>query len=259
MLRSRVIPCLLIHKKGLVKTVGFKDSKYVGDPLNAVKIFNEKSVDEIMVLDIDASRNGSEPDYGLIERIASECRMPLCYGGGIDSLEKARKIIQLGVEKVAVSSAALSDMTLISKLSKVLGVQSVVVVLDVKKNMLGKYEIFTINGTKKFHLSLDDVLVKLQEVGVGELVINSINNDGTMKGYDFKLAGKVRAAVSCPLTILGGAGCYDDILALVEKFRIIGAAAGSLFVFKGSYKAVLIRYLDKSTREMVRKFPHPEE
>lgn len=259
MLRSRVIPCLLIHKKGLVKTVEFKDSKYVGDPLNAVKIFNEKSVDEIMVLDIDASRNGSEPDYGLIEKLASECRMPLCYGGGIDSLDKARKIIQLGVEKVAISSAALSDMTLISRLSEVLGLQSVVIVLDVKKNIFGRYEIFTINGTKKFHLSLDDVLLKLEELGVGELVINSINNDGMMKGYDFKLAERVRAAVSCPLTILSGAGCFEDILALVKKFRIIGAAAGSLFVFKGSYKAVLISYLDQSTREMVRNLSHPEE
>ena len=209
----------LIHKKGLVKTVGFKDSKYVGDPLNAVKIFNEKSVDEIMVLDIDASRYGSEPDYGLIERLASECRMPLCYGGGIDSLDKARKIIQLGVEKVAISSAALSDMTLISRLSKVLGLQSVVIVLDVKKNMFGRYEIFTINGTKKFHLSLDDVLLKLEELGVGELVINSINNDGMMKGYDFKLAEKVRAAVSCPLTILGGAACFRIFLRLLRNLE----------------------------------------
>ena len=221
MLRSRVIPCLLVHKKGLVKTVQFKNPKYVGDPLNAVKIFNEKAVDEIMVLDIDASRNSQEPNYGLIEKIASECRMPLCYGGGINSIDKAERIIQLGVEKVALSSAVISDMELIPKLSKRIGLQSVVVVLDIKKNIFGKYEIFTINGTKKFPLSLDDVLKKLDALGIGELVINSINNDGMMKGYDPELAQRVRDSVSCPLTVLGGVGCKEDIISLVKKRRAI--------------------------------------
>jgi imidazole glycerol-phosphate synthase subunit HisF len=259
MLRSRVIPCLLIHNKGLVKTVQFKNPKYLGDPLNAVKIFNEKAVDEIMVLDIDASKNDQEPDYGLIEKIAGECRMPLCYGGGINSVDMAEKIIQLGVEKVALSSAVLSDMDLIPKLSEHIGRQSVVVVLDIKKNILGKYEIFTNNGTKKFPLSFNDVLQKLNDLGIGELVINSISNDGMMKGCDFKLAQKVRSSVSCPITLLGGVGCKEDIVALVKRFRVIGVAVGSMFVFKGPYKAVLISYLDKSTRDMIGNISNHEE
>jgi cyclase len=253
MLRSRVSPCLLVHKKGLVKTVKFKEPKYVGDPINAVKIFNEKEVDELIVLDIDASITGSEPDYKMIENLANESRMPLCYGGGITTAEQAKKIIKLGVEKVAVSSSALSNSKLLTEMAEIIGRQSVVVVLDVKKNIFGSYEVYTHNGKKKAKKKLDIIIQELEEIGIGELVINSIDNDGVMKGYDMNLAEKVRHLSNVPLTILGGAGSSDDILKLVEKFKVIGASAGSLFVFKGRYKAVLINYLPQTILQKIRE------
>ncbi len=251
MLRSRIIPCLLIKDRGLTKTVKFGSGKYVGDPLNAVKIFNEKSVDELMVLDIDATTYGRDPDYDLIEKLANECRMPLCYGGGIKTVEQAKKIISLGVEKVAISSGLLSDFDLINELAEVIGRQSIVAVLDVKKRVFGGYDIYTSNGDKKFNLGLLEVLSILEEAGIGELVINSIDRDGTCEGYDMNLIDKVRSKISCPLTVLGGAGSQEDILELVKKYRIIGAAAGSIFVFKGIYKAVLINYLDSKIRHKI--------
>lgn len=242
MLRSRIIPCLLIHQKGLVKTVKFKNHKYVGDPINAVRIFNEKEVDELMVFDIDATVNNLSPNFDIIEKLANECRMPFCYGGGVKSVEHAKKIINLGAEKVAISSAVLENFSLCKKITKSIGVQSLVIVLDIKKNFFGKYEIFTNNGKKKINLKLKDVLIDLNSIGVGELVINSIDNDGNMKGYDIDLAKYVREIFNYPLTILGGAGSIQDIKKLIDKFNVIGAAAGSLFVFKGKYKAVLINY-----------------
>lgn len=248
MLRSRVIPCLLVHKKGLVKTVKFADPKYVGDPINAVKIFNEKEVDELIVLDIDASVNGTEPDYSLIEKLALECRMPLCYGGGVKNVEQARKIIELGVEKVALSSAAVENPSIISSIAAVVGRQSVVVVVDLKKSLLGGYTVCVHNGKKKVKGDLETLLRRLEECGAGEIVVNSIDNDGVMKGYDLKLVERTREAVSVPITVLGGAGSKDDILGLVDRFKVIGAAAGSLFVFKGVYKAVLINYLSQEEK-----------
>jgi len=251
MLRARVIPCLLIHNKGLVKTVKFSDAKYVGDPINAVKIFNEKEVDELVVLDIDATVNSREPDYSQIEKLAAECRMPLCYGGGIRSVEQARKIIELGVEKVALSNAAINDPQLVSAIANVIGRQSVVGVLDVKKSMFGGYSVYTHNGQRKVKADLVDLLARLEKSGLGEILINSIDNDGMMKGYDLKLAEKVREAVSVPITILGGAGSKQDVFDLINHFKVIGASAGSLFVFKGVYKAVLINYLSPEERRKV--------
>jgi len=254
MLRSRVIPCLLVHNNGLVKTVKFKDPKYVGDPINAVKIFNEKEVDELMVMDIDASVKRSEPDYQMIAHLAAECRMPLCYGGGVKTASQAQQIIQLGVEKVALSSAAIENPHLVAEIAELVGRQSVVVVLDIKKALFGGYDIYIHNAEKKVKKDLIDFVCQLEKLGVGELVINSIDNDGIMKGYDLKLVEKVREAVEMPITVLGGAGSADDILTLVEKYKVIGAAAGSLFVFKGVYKAVLINYLSEQNREKVEKY-----
>ena len=256
MLRSRVIPCLLIHKKGLVKTVKFRNPKYVGDPINAVKIFNEKEVDELMVLDIDASKDGREPDYDTIRYVANECRMPLCFGGGIKTLSQAQAIIKLGVEKVAISSGALNNPSVLKEIASTIGQQSVVIVLDVKKNLFGRYEIYTHNYTKKFKKGFNQVLNELEQIGIGELVINSIDRDGSQSGYDEDLAEYVRSIVTCPLTILGGAGSQDDILAIIKKFKIIGAAAGSLFVFKGTYRAVLISYLDKVIKDKIYRICH---
>ena len=243
MLRPRVIPCLLVHERGLVKTVGFKSPKYVGDPINAVKIFNEKEADELIVLDIDATVNGAEPDYKMIANLAAECRMPLCYGGGVRSAAQAKKIIALGVEKVALSAAAIDAPNLITQIADEIGRQSVVVVLDVKKRMLSKeYDVFTHNGKKNTKRSVIEVATQVEALGVGEIVINSIDNDGQMKGYDLVLAKKMRDAVNIPITFLGGAGSLDDIGALIRTCGVVGASAGSLFVFKGVYKAVLINY-----------------
>ena len=250
MLRSRIIPCLLIQNKGLVKTVNFKDPKYVGDPINAVKIFNEKEVDELIVLDIDATRENRGPNLEMIKNLADECRMPLCYGGGITTVEQAKKIINLGAEKVALSYSALNNITLCKEIGNVVGNQSVVVVLDVKKKKLfGGYDIYTHNGTKKSNSKLNDFILKLEEIGIGEIVINSIDNDGVMQGYDLPLIESIREKCSMPITVIGGAGSLQNIKDLISKFKIIGAAAGSLFVFKGKYKAVLINYPNRKERK----------
>lgn len=250
MLRPRVIPCLLIQNNGLVKTINFSQPKYVGDPINAVRIFNEKQVDEIIILDIDASLHKKEPNYSLIKTLAAECRMPLCYGGGVKSPEQIEKIINLGVEKVAISSAAVSNQELIKQAAKLVGSQSIVVVMDVKRSRWGKqqYELKVFNGRESTKVSPIDFAKYMEQLGAGEIVINSIDADGTMNGYDFELISSIRQAVQLPITALGGAGCFQDIVDLVEKFGVIGAGAGSLFVFKGVYRAVLINYPEKEEK-----------
>lgn len=248
MLRSRIIPCLLVHDKGLVKTVQFANPKYVGDPVNAVKIFNEKEVDELIVLDIDATSRRREPDYLLIEHLAAECRMPFCYGGGIKTIEQAQRIIRLGVEKVAMSSAAIDTPALIGRMAERLGNQSVVAVLDVKRDASGRYQLFTENGTRATGKSPIDLAPELERLGVGEIVVNSIDRDGMMQGYDLSLVDGIRAVISVPLTVLGGAGSLGDIGQLIASQGIVGAAAGSLFVFKGVYRAVLINYPNQEAK-----------
>ncbi|GMV55097.1 MAG: imidazole glycerol phosphate synthase subunit HisF [Betaproteobacteria bacterium] len=243
MLRSRIIPCLLMHDGGLVKTRRFKDPKYVGDPLNAVKIFNEKEVDELMFLDIDASALGRAPNLSLLRGLAVESRMPLCYGGGITEVEQAARIIALGFEKVSISSAALARPALIREMAEVVGRQSVVITLDVRRNkLLGGYSLYTRNGQDKQKASLLEFCQQAAELGAGEIVINSIDRDGEMSGYDLELARKVRTSVSTPLTILGGAGTIAHMQELIDTVGVVGAAAGSMFVFKGPYRAVLINY-----------------
>lgn len=243
MLRPRIIPCLLMQDGGLVKTARFKEPKYVGDPINAVKIFNEKEADEMIVLDIDATAKGHEPNFRLIAQFAAECRMPLCYGGGIKTAEQAKRIIGLGVEKVAISSAALERPELISEIAAEIGSQSVVVVLDAKMRSFGREpEVWTHNATRNTGRRIFEVAKQVAALGAGEIVVNSIDNDGQMKGYDLKLAARMRATVRLPMTILGGAGSFADIAKLIETCGVVGASAGSLFVFKGPYRAVLISY-----------------
>jgi cyclase len=250
MLRPRLIPCLLVHNGGLVKTIHFDDPKYVGDPINAVRIFNEKEVDELTVLDIDATVKGTEPDYQLISHLASECRMPLCYGGGVRSVAQIERIISLGVEKVAISAAAVENPSLIADSAARVGSQSVVVVIDVKKTgMLRRQEVVTHNGSRRTGLQPVEFAKRVAELGAGEIVINSVDQDGEMKGYDLELVDQIRDAVHQPLTVLGGAGSLDDIKKLIDRYRIIGAAAGSLFVFKGKYRAVLINYPNRAEKE----------
>ena len=243
MLRPRIIPCLLVKNGGLVKTQKFASPKYVGDPINAVKIFNEKEVDEIIVVDIDATVLNKDPDHTLIKNLAAECRMPLCYGGGVKSVDQVERIVSLGVEKVAMSSVVVSDPEIVAKAAEVVGGQSVVVVMDVRKSRFGsKYELWTHNAGKRTGLSPIEFARKVERLGAGEVVINAIDRDGVMKGYDFELIRSVREAISLPITALGGAGSFEDIRRLVDTFGIIGACAGSYFVFKGVYRAVLISY-----------------
>ena len=243
MLRPRIIPCLLVKEKGLVKTVQFAKPKYVGDPINAVRIFNEKEVDELIVLDIDATIEKREPDFNMIKNLAAECRMPLCYGGGVTASDQIQRIVELGVEKVAVSAAALKHPHLVAEAAEYLGNQSVVVVIDIKKRFLGgKYEVRTHNGQKKTGKSPVEFARHMEKLGAGEIVVNSIDNDGLMKGYDFALVKQIREAVGVPVTALGGAGSLHDIGGVISKCDVSGAAAGSLFVFKGKYRAVLINY-----------------
>jgi cyclase len=242
MLRPRIIPSLLIHDNGLVKTVNFKNPKYVGDPINAVKIFNEKEVDELAIFDIDATVLGKEPNYSLIERLASQSMMPLCYGGGVKTVEQAQHIFSLGIEKIALSSSVLQSPKLITEISDRVGAQSVIVVLDVKKKLLSGYEVYTHNGKKATGINPFKFVEEAQKLGAGEIVINSIDKDGVMKGYDLDLIAKVREKSSLPMTVLGGAGSLSDIEKVIDQHGVIGVAAGSLFVFKGPYKAVLINY-----------------
>jgi cyclase len=250
MLYPRIIPCLLVQNKGLVKTVKFADPKYVGDPINAVKIFNEKQVDELMVVDINATAEKREPDYKMIENLAAECRMPLCYGGGIKTVDQAQKIFSLGVEKIAISSAALANPAIITQMAQRVGNQSVIVVLDVKKKLFGsRYEIYTHNATKNTGKDPVEFSKQCESLGAGEIIINSIDHDGVMKGYDHNIIDNIREAISLPITVLGGAGSLEDIGELIKKHGIIGASAGSLFVFKGKYKAVLINYPNQVEKE----------
>lgn len=243
MLRSRIIPCLLLRNGGLVKTETFGEGKYVGDPLNAVKIFNEKEVDELMFLDIDATRERRAPNVGQLKSIAVESRMPLCYGGGVTCAGEAAGIIAAGFEKVSVSAAAIERPQLIREMADAVGSQSVIVTLDVRTNkLLGGYTVYTHNGRNKQKIDLLDFCRRAVDLGAGEIVVNSIDRDGTMKGYDLALAKQVRAAVTSPLTFVGGAGSVADMQALIDAVGVVGVAAGSLFVFKGPYRAVLISY-----------------
>jgi cyclase len=250
MLRPRITPCLLVHENGLVKTRKFAEPKYVGDPINAVRIFNEKEVDEIIVVDIDASITRSAPNYGLIKNLAAECRMPLCYGGGVTAVHEIERVIGLGVEKVAVSAAAIADPDLVTRAATVVGSQSVVAVLDAARSGRS-YEVKTHRGTRGTGQEPAVLAKRLEAAGAGEILINSIDRDGTREGYDLELVRQVREAVSLPITALGGAGSLDHIQELFRRFGVLGAAAGSLFVFKGVYRAVLLNYPNRADRDRV--------
>ncbi|MFS2047730.1 AglZ/HisF2 family acetamidino modification protein [Variovorax sp. Varisp41] len=243
MLRSRIIPTLLLRNNGLVKTVRFDNSKYIGDPINAVKIFNEKEVDELAFFDIDATSRQTSPNFELLKHIATESRMPLCYGGGVKDAKTASNIINIGFEKVSISAAAVERPPLIREIADAIGSQSVCVTFDVKKNKIFPgYTIYTHNGKNKVKTPLVDACVEALELGAGEIIVNSIDRDGTSEGYDLDLANQIRSTVSCPITMLGGCGSLDHMQALIDSVGVVGAAAGSFFVFKGQYRAVLISY-----------------
>ncbi len=252
MLRTRVIPVLLIRNKGLVKTVKFDKGKYIGDPINAVKIFNDKEVDELVLLDIDASKENRKPDFEAIKNIASECFMPLAYGGGISHLEDIKKLFSIGIEKVIINSTALTNLNLITQASEIFGDQSIVVCIDVSKNFWGKYHVHAHTG-KKHHLS--DVVEYAQaaeKAGAGEIIINSVDLDGMMTGYDLKLIEKIAHSIKVPLVACGGAGNIEDLKKGFES-GASALAAGSMFVYHGPHKAVLINFpTQKQLKELFR-------
>lgn len=241
-MRTRVIPCLLLKGLGLVKTIKFRDPTYVGDPINAVRIFNDKEVDELIFLDIDATVAGRAPNYDLIARIASECFMPLGYGGGIRSTDDIKRILGIGVEKVVLNSAAVHNPELVKAASDLFGSQSIVVSVDVKKTLLSGYGVYIHGG--RVNAKLDPVrhAVKMAAMGAGEIFLNSIDRDGTMKGYDVGLIREVAGNVSVPVIACGGAGKVGDFADAVSKGGASAVSAGSIFVFHGKNRAVLINY-----------------
>lgn len=247
MLRPRLIPVLLLRGGALVKTVRFADARYVGDPLNAVRILNEKEVDELAILDIDASVHGRTPDLGLIRELAAECRMPVSYAGGVTNVETFQALIGLGVEKVGLSSAALERPQLIRECATVVGSQSVMYVADSRRNG-STHEIYSHNGLRASGQDVATMAKIAEDMGAGEVLINSIDRDGTRSGYDFDLISAVRAAVQIPISALGGAGSLEDVRELYSRFGLIGAAAGSMFVYHGKFNAVLINYPSRAKR-----------
>jgi cyclase len=249
-LRSRFVPFLLLRGNGLVKTRRFDEPKYVGDPINAVKIFNEKEVDELTILDIDATVSRRGPNLPLLKDIAAESRMPLCYGGGVSDSEAAARIIALGYEKVSVSHAALQRPELVREMAERIGRQSVVVTIDVRHEGLlgGGYKVYSCNARQRHKIDPIDFAFRCTELGAGEIVLNSIGRDGMMQGYDLSLTRKLRAAINSPITIVGGAGSLEHLRGLDLEMGPVGAGAGSLFVFKGKYRAVLIQYPTPSER-----------
>ena len=241
MKRIRVIPTLLIQKGGLVKSIRFRNHKYVGDPINAVKIFNEKEVDEIVILDISATAEDRLPNLQQVREIASEAFMPLGYGGGITTLDEIAELVKAGVEKVILNTSAFLKPQLVRDGANHVGSQSIVVSMDVKKNLWGKYRVFIQNGTKNTNLDPIEYAKKMEDAGAGELLLNSIEQDGTFDGYDTTLIQHVCSAVSIPVVASGGAGSVDDFLKAVQN-GASAVAAGSLFVFQRPHRAVLISY-----------------
>jgi cyclase len=238
----RIIPCLLLKDKGLVKTYKFNKPRYIGDPVNTVKIFNEKEVDELIFLDIRATIYGRKPDIDLIHDIASESFMPICYGGGITKTEEIKEILYAGVEKVALNAAAFEKPKIIENAARNYGSQSIVVSIDVKKNWLGRHEVFLRNGTKATGLDPVEYALQVQEAGCGELLVNSIDRDGTMQGYDLDLLLKISRAVEIPVIALGGSGRFEDFDQAIKIGGASAVAAGSIFVYYGKNRAVLINY-----------------
>ncbi len=241
MLKHRVIPCLLLKNGGLVKTQKFKEPKYVGDPINVIRIFNDKEVDELIVLDIEASKANREPNYELIEQFAGECFMPLCYGGGISTVEQAKRLFSLGVEKVCIQTRALADLQLIRDIAYRYGNQSVVVSVDIKKNLLASYRLYSSSSGKMLDEPWRDFLNKVVAAGAGEIMLTAVDRDGTLSGMDLSL---IHAATqSCPIPIIaaGGASTLSDLRAAVDA-GASAIAAGAMFIYYGPHRAVLITY-----------------
>jgi cyclase len=242
MIRARVIPLLLLKGQGLVKTIRFNSPKYLGDPINIVRIFNDKEVDEIVLLDITATPENRGPHFEMLKNIASEAFIPLAYGGGIRTMDDVHTLLGIGIEKLIMNTSSVENPSLIREVADHAGSQAVVVSIDVKKNFIGKYEVFTHCGHKKTGLDPVKHAVEMERMGVGEILINSIDRDGMMQGYDIDLVKKVADAVNVPVVACGGAGNLNHIAEVIKQGNASAAAAGSLFVFQGPLRGVLISY-----------------
>ena len=240
MRRTRVIPCLLLRNHGFVKTVGFKNPTYLGDPVNIVKIFNDKEADELVILDITATPQGKGPNFDLLADIASECFMPLGYGGGVSTTEEIRKLFHLGFEKVVLNTAAFEKPDLVREAAELVGSQSVVVSIDCKHRAFRGVEVVTRCGKRRTKKSPVDAARAMVELGAGEILLNSVDRDGSMKGYDLDVIRNVSAAVNVPVVACGGAGSVADLASAVSDGGAAAVSAGSLFVFQGRHRAVLI-------------------
>ena len=241
MIRPRVIPCLLSHHGGLVKTIKFKDPTYIGDPINAVRIYNDKEVDELVFLDISATHEKTKPMMKMISEIASECFMPVAYGGGIRTLEDVREIVSAGIEKIVINSFAVENPKFITQTADLIGSSSVVASIDFRRTLFGKHEVYTHGGRKPAKIDVLKHAIELERLGAGELFLNSIDRDGTMSGYDTDIINRVCQAVRIPVIVCGGAGTVEHFSEAIRA-GASAVAAGSMFVFQGPHRAVLISY-----------------
>jgi len=248
MLKTRVIPTLLLRNSGLVKGERFSNHKYVGDPINAVKIFNTKEVDELVFFDIAASIEGRTPNYDLLADIASEAFMPFAYGGGLNSVHDIEKLFKIGVEKAIINTAAIRDLDIVRQASTIAGSQSIVVAMDVRRSMMGKYQVCSQSGRHNTGLNPIDYASMVVDAGAGELIVTAIDREGTGRGYDIDLIGKVAKAVTIPVVASGGAGNLQHFRQAADA-GASAVAAGSMFIFHGKHKAVLITYPDYQTLE----------
>jgi imidazole glycerol-phosphate synthase subunit HisF len=256
MFRPRVIPCLLLHDRGLVKTVKFRAGRYIGDPLNAVKIFNEKQADELIFLDITASRENRTIDVEMVKKIGDQAFMPFTVGGGIRTLQDIKEIIGAGAEKVAINSHAVRHPFFIQKAAEVFGSSTIVVAMDVKLDFFGRYQVFIDDGTKKIPMDPRLHAQNMESMGAGEILVNSMDRDGTMKGYDVQLIRTIADAVQIPVIACGGAGRLSDLSTAVLDGHASALAAGSLFVYHGQLRAVLINF--PAQQELVQIFSRQE-
>lgn len=240
--RPRIIPILLLKNSGLYKTLKFKDPKYIGDPINAIRIFNEKEVDELVFLDITMQDDRRDLNWGVLKDIASECFMPLTYGGGIENTEMIREVLNVGVEKVSINTNAVRNPELITQASTYFGNSTIVVSIDVKKSMFGKYEVYIYGGQEKTKLHPVNWAKEVEKRGAGEILINSIDNDGVMGGYDWKLIKEIAQSVNIPVVAAGGARGLDDFKTAITESKVSAVAGGACFVYQGKHRAVLITY-----------------
>ena len=251
MLATRLMPCLLMSNGALVKTVRFKSPIYIGDPVNAVRIFNEKEVDELVLLDIEATTHKRGIDYETLEKVVGECFMPICYGGGVSSLEDMRRLFNIGIEKISLGAAAFENPNLVRQASEEFGNQAIVVTLDVKKTLLGGYTVCTHQGSKDRRKNPIEAANHMEELGAGEILLYSIDRDGTWSGFDLKLINDVTNAVRMPVVVSGGAGSFEDVRIAVHKGGASAVAIGSMAVFQGKDLGVLIKFPNRKDQDAI--------